>query len=137
MPTATLDALRALDADRAKAIVKAVDSVVGKRDEETQGVEVVEIEKGVGYVLVHAAESLRRIPGLRLIEVAPCRYLLSIPTGTPPESVEVAILDQLDHLPENEIHERALLTKLRELLKDHRLRSSVSKAEILFVKTRV
>ena len=33
---------------------------------------------------------LKRIPFLKLIEIAPARYLLTIPSGTAVESLEVA-----------------------------------------------
>ncbi|MGH7857691.1 MAG: hypothetical protein ACREQY_10215, partial [Candidatus Binatia bacterium] len=98
-------------------------------------VQIVDIEPGKAVILVGPSRSLRRIPFLRLVEVAPARYLLTIPTGTPIESLEVAILDVLEGLPAKERHERALLEELLDHIRRLRRGRKMSKAELVFVET--
>ena len=136
LPERTLHGLSMIDKDRARAIVRVVDAVSKATAPAGPGVEVVEIKKGAGYILVGSDKTLKQIPWLQLVEVTPSRYLLSIPTGTAVESLEVAILDLLEHLPPGEEPERKLLLRLREVLKHQRIGSTVSRAEILFVGTR-
>lgn len=136
LPDRTLARLHAIDRDRARAIVKAVDAAGGAEGGPSNSVEVVEVEKGVGIILVGPSLSLRRIPGLRLVEVAPMRYLVSLPTGMAVDSLEIAILDLIENLQPEEEGERAPLNHLRDLIRHLRRAQHVSKAEILFVRTR-
>ena len=54
---------------------------------------------GVGIILVGVSRCLRQIPWLRLVEVAPARFLLSIPSGTPVELLEIALDDLREAVP--------------------------------------
>ena len=136
LPERTLTRLQEIDPDRARAIVNAVDMASGVTASESEDIEVVEIRKGIGYILVRSAVALQSIPRLTLLEVTPGRYLLAMPIGTAIESLEVSILDLLEHLPETEERDRRMLLRLRGLFKKQRRRKTVSKAEILFVATR-
>jgi hypothetical protein len=136
LPERTLERLAALDKDRARAIARATDLATGVCDTPSSRVEIVEIEPGTGIIVVGPSRCLRRISWLKMIEIAPGRFLLSIPTGTAVESLEVGILDLLDHLPPEEEDERDMLVKLRDQFRNSRRGEAMSKAEILFVKTR-
>jgi hypothetical protein len=85
--------------------------------------------------MVGPSESLKTIPWLRLIEIAPCRFLLAIPTGTAIELLEIVIMDLIENLPEDQITEKALLTDLRQKLSHNRRKKALSKGEILFINT--
>ncbi|MGH7818140.1 MAG: hypothetical protein ACREQ9_00030 [Candidatus Binatia bacterium] len=135
LPERTLRQLEVVDADRARAIVKVTDAVVSHDSAATNPVQIVEIEPGTAIILVGPSKVLQQIPFLRLVEVAPARYLLTVPTGTPIESLEVALLDVLEGLPSREKHERALLEELRNHFRRFRHGQKMSKAELLFVGT--
>jgi hypothetical protein len=136
LPERTLRQLEALDADRARAIVKAAEATAaaGGRGQ-SPSVRLVEVEPGTAIIVVGPSRTLRRMELLRLVEVAPSRYLLALPPGTPTESIEVALLDALESLAPDETAERLLLNELRAGLRDLRHRRVMSKAEIIFVAT--
>jgi hypothetical protein len=67
------------------------------------------------------------------VEIAPARYLLTIPSGTALESLEVAIIDEIESLPDTEGPERALLLDLRSHLAGLRRTRRMSKEEIILV----
>jgi hypothetical protein len=135
LPERTLLQLAAVDPDRARAIVRVTESVVREDLPPGKLVEVVEIEPGTGVILVGPSASLRRIPWLKLVEVAPARHLLVIPSGTPIDSLEVAVMDLLEDLPAAEEHERTILEELEVRIRQLRRSKKVSKAELLFVDT--
>lgn len=136
LPENILNKLTLVHSDRALAIAKATEMATEAADRHTHVVEVVEIEKGAGLILVSPSNSLKRIPWLRMVRVSPARFLLSIPTGTSVDSLEVAIIDLIDNLPEEDKDERDMLIRLRDMIRSLRHGQSVSKAEILIVKTR-
>ena len=136
LPESTLARLAAIDPDRAQAIVKATDTVIpldGKRDKQ---VELVEVRPGLGIILVGPSRHLQKIKWLRLVEVAPTRFLLTIPTGTAVDSLEVAIIDLLENLDPADEWERSILERLRDLMRSFRLGGKLSKAELLFIDTK-
>ena len=136
LPERTLARLAAIDPDRAQAIVKATDTVKpldGKRDKQ---VELVEVMPGLGIILVGPSRHLQKIKWLRLVEVAPTRFLLTIPTGTAVDSLEVAIIDLLENLDPADEWERSILERLRDLMRSFRLGGKLSKAELLFIDTK-
>lgn len=136
LPERILKGLEKIDSDRARAIVKATDSVLHTIVDKEPGVEIVEVEKGLGLIIVHSSKTLCQIPWLRLVELMPSRYLLIIPSGTSVDSLEISILDLIERLSGAEIEERKMLSKLRNIFKSHRSACSVSKGELLFVNTR-
>jgi hypothetical protein len=135
LPRRIVQKLESINMDRAKAIVKCVDNLAEKAWPDDKRVEVIEVSKGTGLLVVGCNQSLKKIPWLRLIEIAPCRYLLSIPTGTAIESLEIAIMDLIEHLPQDESTEKHLLTDLRKTISHHRRKEEVSKGEILYINT--
>ena len=133
LPRRIVQKLEAIDVDRAKAIVKCVDLHSWP---DKNRVEVIDIEKGTGLiVVVGSSQSLKSIPWLRLIEITPQRFLLAVPTGTAIESLEIAIVDLVENLPEDRIDEKALLMDLRRKISHHRRKEGVSKGEILYIDT--
>ena len=70
-----------------------------------------------------------------MAEIAPTRYLLTLPSGTGLEALELAISDTLDDIPEEEAWEQALLRELLCILRDLRRSQRYFKAEMIFVKS--
>ena len=133
LPERTLCQLLRIDEDRARAIAKVTDLVAGSVTHPMQPVEIVAVAPGKSIIIVGPSKSLREIPWLRLVEVAPTRHLLVLPTGTPIESLEVTILDLIEKLSEEETEERALLNELRLCIGHQRRRKMMSTGEMLFI----
>lgn len=136
LPERTLRLLASVDGDRALAITKATDWVTRSKEKNVPTVEIVEVEKGQGIILVGPSKCLQRLAWLTLVEIAPARFLLVIPSGTAVERLEVAVMDMLDNLAKNDEYERKLLTELRGCLSRQRRGNKVSKAEMLLFDTR-
>ena len=135
LPERTLAQLAAIDRDRARAIVKlAAHQTEGGRHG-SQAVEVVSVAPGAGIILVGPLRALRRLDSLQLVEVVPGRFLLTIPTGTAIERLEMELLDLLDDLPRDMEPERPGLEKLRALLGQQRKKRAVTKREFLLIAT--
>jgi hypothetical protein len=99
-------------------------------------IEVVEVGPGLGIIIVGPSQLLKKIEALRLVEVAPLRFLLTIPLGTSIDSIEVAVIDAVESITASEEDERSTLMQLRELIRNLRRRGELSKGEMLFVDTR-
>lgn len=132
LPERTLRQLALIGKDRAKAIVKTVDFTSGI-ESDRKLVDVVEISPGKSIILVTPCEPLRQIPWLRLVEVSPRRALLTIPSGTPTESLEVTLMDLLENKEQMEEQDRLILEDLRSQIGAMRRGRKISRAEILFV----
>jgi hypothetical protein len=135
LPDATLQQLTEIDADRAHAIVKATEAALNLQGAGQKLVQVVEVALGSGLIIVGPNRHLKKIPWLRMAEIAPARFLLSIPSGMPVDSLEIALADILDDVPASEQRERKMLMELREMMRSLRRGQKVTKAEILFVNT--
>lgn len=135
LPERTLDQLQAIDDDRAKAIVKAAGVLTGADTEDAAHCEVVEMAPGVGLLVVPPSRTLRSIPWLRMIEIAPARYLLTILPETSVEKVELSLMDLAETARQTAPQEVPLLEELRQHIGGLRRRERISKAEILFVDT--
>ena len=96
-------------------------------------VALIRVAPGTEVILVTHSDHLKRIPWLRLVEIAPARFLLSMPSGTAVEALEVALTDLLQEVGPEEARERALLESLRAHLSQLRRDQSMTKAEILIV----
>jgi hypothetical protein len=96
-------------------------------------VEIVEMAANTGLVVIGSSVALRRIPFLHLVEVAPTRYLLALDRGHDFKSLEIAISDVLDDVPEDQKRERDLIVQLLEHIKGLRRTERVRMAQILFV----
>ena len=134
LPERTLKLLETIDKDRAKAIVKSVDAI-SFTGENHPLVEVLEVAPGLGMIFIAPCPSLCSVNFLKLIEITPARYLISITTGTPTDSLELGIQDLLDELPQNadKEREREILSQLLKIVKSIRKNHKITKSEILFV----
>jgi len=135
LPERTLQQLSAINSDRARAIVKATAMATGFKSSDRPLVDIVEAYPGQAVIVVGPSKRLHEIEKLRLVEIAPARYLLVIPTGMAIESLEVAIGDLLDRLKPDEAYEFELLTKLYHIMRRYRRQEDVTKAEILLIRT--
>jgi hypothetical protein len=137
LPRRILKKLESIDLDRAKAIVKCVENVTDQIGLQREKVHIARVTDDTGLIVVPSSKSLRSIPWLQLIEITPYRYLLAVPTGTSIESLEIAIIDLVERLPDDEIAEKTMLTDLRQTISQHRRSAEFTKGEILFIKTSV
>src|SRR5215813_2963652 len=80
LPESTLVRLASIDPDRARAIVKLTDAATADHAKR-KPVELVEVSPGLCVILVGPSKLLQKIRWLRLVEVAPMRFLLTIPLG--------------------------------------------------------
>lgn len=135
LPERVLHLLTAVDADRAKAITKLADAALNPGDQASKPVATMKVGKGKAIILVGNSEQLRRLPWLRLIEVAPARHLISIRSGTSIESMEVAMQDLLDDLPKANSIDREILETLIHIIRASRRKQTTLKEEILFIAT--
>jgi hypothetical protein len=135
LPDRILAMLDRIGPDRARAIVKSVDAVLGLSGGADHGLQLVEVAPGTALIVVPPSRQLRKVPWLRLAEVAPARFVLWMPTGTSVDSLEVALTDLLDDLPAADDNERGLRMRLRELLRRVRRDGRITKGEIMLVDT--
>jgi hypothetical protein len=133
LPNRTLDQLRDIDEDRAKAIVKAVETMAGRQATRLPHAEVVETAPGTGLMVIPPNRSLRTIPWLKLIELAPARYLLTVVPGTSIEKLEIALMDVIQDAEGSAPDEVPMLKMLRDKIGLLRRGERISMAEILFV----
>jgi hypothetical protein len=136
LPESALAQLTAIDSDRAKAIVKATRAALPVEAKLEKAVELVEVLPGLSIIVIGPSRCLQKIRWLRLVELAPLRFLLTIPSGTAVEALELAIIELLQNLKSYENWERSLLEALRDLMRRLRTESKLSKAELLFVETK-
>ena len=135
LPESTLTGLELISPDRSRAIVELTKKMLRSGGDARPLVEIVEMAKDTGLVVVGPSKELRKIPFLRLVEVAPARYLLALEQGHNFHSLEIAIIDALENRLD-EKQERDLMTQLLNHIKGLRKAQRVSAAEILFVKLR-
>jgi hypothetical protein len=134
LPEDTLARLASVDPDRARAIVKVTDAAMALDADRQKQVDLVEVSPGLAIIIIGPSQVLKKIKWLRLVEVAPMRYLLSIPLGTSIDTLELAILELLEEAKIDGEH--SLLLQLRNLIRGLRRRGGLSKGELLFVDTR-
>jgi hypothetical protein len=133
LPHRILHQLKALNSDRGKAIVKCVEAFPEIALDDKKRVEVVKLSEKAGLIVIGPCKYLANIPWLRLIEITPSRYLLSIPTGTDVASLEVALIDLIENLPADEYSDKSMLEELRQCISHYRRKEELTKGEILFV----
>lgn len=136
LPESALAQLAAIDPDRAQAIVKATKAAMPLDAKRHKPVELVEVLPGLSIIVVGPSRYLQKLKWLRLVELAPLRFLLTIPSGTAVESLELAVIDLLQGLKSYEDWEKSLLEALRDLMRHLRVEGKLSKAELLFVDTK-
>ena len=76
LPERILDQLTEIDQDRTRAVVKVTEAVVGTGDGRFKPVELIEMSPGRSLIVVGPSKTLRKIPWLKLIEIARARYPL-------------------------------------------------------------
>lgn len=135
LPERTLQGLASIDPDRARAIVKATDAALNGSPGSRAQVELFEVGPRTSLIVVGYSRYLQRIPWLGLVELAPGRFILTVPSGTPVDSLEIALGDVLEEIPAREAGERATLDELRQVLRRVRRSQTVSKVEILVLAT--
>ncbi len=134
LPEGTLARLASIDPDRARAIVKLTEAAMPLDAKRQNQVDLVEVSPGLAIIIIGPSQLLQKIKWLRLVEVAPMRFLLSIPLGTSIDTLELSILELLEEITQDGEH--SLLTQLRDLIRRLRRGGRLSKAELLFVDTR-
>ena len=134
LPKRILDQLAEIDPDRTRAVVKVTEAVLGTGKGRFRPVELIEMAPGKSLIVVGPSKALRSIPWLRLIEITPARFLLTIPSGTSIEALEVSLRDLVTH-PELLTNERenTVIHELLELIGRQRRAQRLSKAEILII----
>jgi hypothetical protein len=136
LPENTLARLTTVDPDRARAIVRVTDAAMPLDAKPDKQVELVAVMPGLAIIIVGPSQLLQKIEWLRLVEVAPMRFLLTIPLGTSIDSLELAIIDLLEDAKPYNNWEHSLLSQLRDLIRRVRRRGELLKAEMLFIDTR-
>ncbi len=133
LPESTLRKLALVDGDRACAIVRAADRAISDEEAVERSVHVVEVFKGKGLITIPVCPALDGIAWLRRVRMAPGRDLLALPTGTPIESLELAIVDILDHGEGLSADDADVLRALRKLLATLRRERRMERGELIFV----
>jgi hypothetical protein len=136
LPEPTLARLGAIDPDRACAIVKLTNASFASEADAKTLPELVEVSPGFCAIMVGPSRVLRRIEWLRLIEVTSSRFLLILPSGTPIDRLELAIIDLIESAAVEDSWELATLQRLRTLIGSLRRGNEVSKGELLLIQRR-
>ncbi|MGE4560279.1 MAG: hypothetical protein AB7E77_08760 [Desulfobulbus sp.] len=133
LPQRILRNLEDIDKDRAKAIVKCVEAVLSLGPEAKNKVELINISDEAAVLSIGPCRSLEKIPWLHLVEITPSRFLLTVPAGTPMTELEVALLDLIETLPEEQSGDRGALLEIRQQLTLHRRQDQVNTREIFLL----
>lgn len=137
LPDRILDRLKEIDADRALAIVKAVEAVLGHAPPtRTEVVRELRFDKNETLLTIADNSLLRSIPWLTMVEIAPGRHLLSLKKGTSIEKLEVTLCDILDAQPNAAPSERRTLERLVECIRPPRRSRALRTEEILVIHTK-
>jgi hypothetical protein len=110
-----------------------VDGAVSHLTDSQPQVDVLEMAPNTGLFVVPAHASLNNVAWLKMIQIAPARYLLAIDPGTPIEKVEVSLMDLIDEAGRSTPHDVPVLELLRATLGQLRRDGKVSKAEVLLI----
>jgi hypothetical protein len=134
LPERVLEQLTEIDPDRACAVVKAIEAVLGTAKGAAKPVELIEMAPGKALIVTGPSKALRVIPWLKTIEIAPARFLLTIPSGTPIEALEVALRDVANMPTEGKSEQEiAVLNELLNLIGQNRRALRLSKVEVLII----
>ena len=133
LPQRILRNLEDIDKDRAKAIVKCVETVLSLGSDASNKVELISISEDAALLAIGPCRSLKSIPWLHLVEITPSRYLLTVPSGTPMTSLEVALLDLIETLPEEDSADLETLLEIRQQLSQHRRQEQVDTREVFLL----
>lgn len=134
LPERTLEQLEAIDADRARAVVKVTEAVAGGNKRHFKPIELIEMAPGKSLIIAGPSKALKKIPWLKLIEITPARYLLTLLSGIAIESLEVSLHDLLrDPEVQANKREKDTLHELMNLIGHMRRSQRLSKAEIVVI----
>lgn len=137
LPDRILERIKEIDGDRAKGIVKAVETVLagGACGPAAEPVGELRVAKDESLLVVARSRLLASVPWLRMVEIAPGRHLLSLRGGVPIEKLEVTLEDLLDSNPGAGEAERNVLRTLLSRIRAPRRNQAVRKEEILVVRS--
>lgn len=135
LPDRILNRLAEVNSDRALAIVKAVEAVLGEASTRTEVVRELRFDKDETLLTVPDNHLLRSIPWLTMIEIAPGHHLLSLRKGISIEKLEVTLCDLLDAHPEASTSERRTLERLVECIRTPRRNLALRTEEILVIRS--
>ena len=133
LPIRTLEALQAVDADRARAIVMCVDTVAGSGEKPANRVEVIEAFEGFGMIIMPPCPSLRKLECLRLVEIAPERFLLVALGDYSAQTLELDIQDLLENLAPESEDEGPVLAELKQVLSRNRRQENITSGRLLLI----
>ncbi len=125
--------MESIGSDRAKAIVRAVDKTAGVNQENLKDVALVAVGRDTSLIVTGPCKALMRIEGVRSVEVAPGRFILTVPTGTSPSQIEVAMNDVLEMLSPGDVRDRKILEELITIFRHSRRTHKMTKEEILII----
>lgn len=136
LPDRILDRLMEIDGDRAKAVVKAVETALAGEPGGPKAGPVGELRvaKDESLLVVARSRLLADVPWLTMVEIAPGRHLISLRDGVPIEKLEVTLGDLLDSSPDASEAERNVLRTLLARIRAPRRNQAVRKEEILVVR---
>ena len=135
LPNRILDRLAEIDTDRARAIVKATEAVLGAAPVRTEVVRELRFDRDETLLTVTDNGLLRSIPWLTMIEIAPGRHLISLKKDASIEKLEVTLCDLLDAHPDAAPSERRTLERLVECIRTPRRNRALRTEEILVIRT--
>ncbi len=131
LPDRILQQLTRVDTDRAKGIVKCVENTLATRRENS--IHVLKFSDKEGVLTVGPCQILNKIPQLKLIEISPLHYILSKPVGMPIEMIEIALIDLMENISDDQCEEKKMLLNIRNYLKKYREKDSLQTREIILV----
>ena len=135
LPDRILKWLEAIDADRAKAVVKSVETALAGTETATgESVGELRVAKDEALLVVPKSRLLATVPWLTLIEIAPGRNLLSLRDAVTIEKLEVTLGDLIDSHPDASPVELRILRTLQEKIRAPRRNQAVRTEEILVVR---
>ena len=135
LPEKTVQLLETLDRDLTRAIVKLADVATQKAFLQGSSFEIVKVGPRKSVFIVGSDTLLAGISWLKLVEVAPGRNLITIPSGTSLESLEVAILDLIENISSDASMERTLLNEFLKYVGRLRRNKKIAGVEIMIVDT--
>jgi hypothetical protein len=112
LPKTTLRQLQQVDPDRGRAIVKLAQNASWNTSRERPPVEIVEFAGNTGLVVVGSSEPLKKVPFLKLVEVAPARYLLALAPEHHFSQLEISLNDLLEDYCDEVSTDRELISGL-------------------------
>lgn len=133
LPESTLERLHRIDPDRGQAIVKLTESLFRTEKMAEERITVTQMGDGVGLIIVGPSKTLRSIPFVRLVEVAPLRYLIALDRTKSFGDLEIAIQDALDDFPKGDAEEKDMMSELHQRIRQLRKGEQMSMAEIVLV----